>query len=321
MKHAVCTLFEGSYHLGLAALTNSLHKAGFRGSLYAGYRGALPTWAPPSSNLRSASIGATSVFNVADGLEIVFIALNTEHHLSNYKPWFMSELLDGPAADADALFYFDPDICVVEDWSFFTDWVSCGIALCEDVNSPLPDLHPRRVGWRRFFAQSGVALSHRRSEYINSGFVGVARSEALFLKRWIELTQLMAAATGTLRAAAFSGAADFDSIGFAGCFDRSDQDALNAALETWDGHVSVIGQEAMAFKAGAALMPHAIGVGKPWQRNYLRGALRGNAPRLADKAFWAHVKTPISPYPWLRRIVKRLDLVVASALGLLVRRA
>ena len=33
-------------------------------------------------------------------------------------------------------------------------------------------------------------------------------------------------------------------------FGKTDQDAMNAAVEAYDGYVSFVGQEGMAFKAG-----------------------------------------------------------------------
>ncbi len=320
MPSAICTLFEGSYHLGVAALANSLFRRGFRGPIYAGHRGPLPEWAERARAIETMPGFAARELPVAEGLRIVFLALDTDHHLTNFKPTFMRQLLDGPARDAQALFYVDPDICVVRDWGYFEQWVDCGVALCEDINSPLPHGHPRRVGWRRYYAPRGLALTFRQAEYVNGGFVGVHRRDREFLTAWCRAMDLMKDEIGSLATASVDSGQAYRSKGFAGCFDTTDQDGLNVAIEATTMAVSVIGQEAMGFKPGPALLPHAIGAGKPWQRNYLGAALGGVAPRLADKAYWAHVSGPIAVADAWRRAWKGLDIGAAAAIGRLMRR-
>lgn len=320
MISAVCTLFEDNYHHGVAALTNSLHKSGFRGIIYAGYRGELPEWSGKAVKCTVCKWENASILDVAEGLQLAFLPLDTDHHLTNYKPDFMLELVDGPAKDTDALFYFDPDICVTETWPFFEDWVGCGVALCEDVNSPLPEHHPQRVGWRRYYALHGLQLRFRASEYINGGFVGVGAGDRSFLDLWKRTIDLMADEIGSLGTSTLTAGRAYKTMGFARCFDHTDQDALNAAIECCENPVSVIGQEAMAFKPGAASLPHAIGAGKPWQRNYLRSALRGMVPRAADKAFWANVTGPIEAFGPLWPALKKMDIAAGVAIGRFLRR-
>lgn len=321
MTSAVCTLFEGSYHYGVAALSNSLFASGFRGVIYAGYRGSLPAWAAAAKPTALPPWTGATVLSAAEGLKLVFVPLTTDFHLTNYKPHFMLALMDGPARSAEAMFYLDPDICVVDKWQYFEDWVSSGVALCEDVNSPLPQFHPRRVGWRRYYARHGLELRFRGSEYVNGGFVGVRAEDRGFLATWKLAMELMAHEIGSLAVASIAAGQAYRSTGFAGCFDRTDQDALNAAIELSDLSASIIGQEAMAFKPGAALLPHALGSGKPWQRNYLRMALSGTPPRVADKAFWANVNGPIDAFQSSRAAFKKLDITAAAAVGRLLRRA
>lgn len=321
MISALCTLFEGSYHFGLAALVNSLHRAGFRGEIFAGHRGPLPDWAAQARPIERPPWPSARIFAATPEIRIVFLEVVADAHLTNHKPRFMLELLDGPAREADALFYLDPDICVAQRWSYFEDWVGCGVALCEDLNSPLSAAHPRRIGWRRHYGRAGLALRFRGPEYVNGGFVGVARADRAFLDTWRDTLALMADEIGSLASAKIGGGAAFRSTGFADCFDCSDQDALNAAIEASPVEVSIVGQDAMGFRPGAALLPHAVGAGKPWQRAYLKSALAGVAPRQVDKAFWANARGPLVVHGARDLLLKQLDLTLAAAVGRLLRRS
>ena len=168
METAICTLFEGDYHYGLAALVNSLCKHGYHGAVWAGYRGALPAWAHPLIRR-----DGYDEFRLSTGGSIHFVAVETDAHLTNYKPEFMLRIWDHEAPGAAKLFYFDPDIVIKCDWEFFEDWVTGGAALCEDINSPMPGTHPIRNAWRRFFGKEGFELAREGDAYVNGGFVGV----------------------------------------------------------------------------------------------------------------------------------------------------
>lgn len=314
---AVCTLFEGHYHYGVAALINSLYKQGFRGNIYAGYRGDAPFWATfPESNESIDWTGA-KIYDAAEGLRLHLLPVDTDYHLTNYKPDFMLRLWEGPAKEVEAMFYFDPDIVISRKWSFFNEWVSYGVTLCEDINSPLPERHPRRVVWRQYFGSKGVKLCFKSPLYANGGFVGVTKDTCHFLSAWQQMQELMALHIGGLNRSAFAGAAQLaqNETGAINAFDRTDQDALNATIEAWDGEVSFIGQEGMAFKFGLALMVHALGQPKPWNRKFLSSALKGKYLSVADKAFWLHTQSPICLYNPTQLKIKRLSISCATVMN------
>ena len=313
MNSAICTLFEGHYHYGVAALTNSLYANGFRGKIYAGYRGNLPEWADASVIQPVGNWGEAHVLQIVDGLQLVFLPLVTDYHFTNYKPDFMLELLEGPAKDIDAVYYFDPDICVSEQWTFFEDWVSCGVALCEDVNSPLPENHPRRVGWRRYFAKYGFDLKFRAPEYVNGGFVGVPREHIRFLSLWRDIQCAMADEIGGLQKAAFKNSLmDEKKLISSYIFNRTDQDALNATNEAYKNALSIMCQEAMAFKHGPHIMSHALGQPKPWHDNLLIAVIKGMKQGKATSDYWRYCNTPIQSQGWLKLALVRLYLAMGK---------
>jgi hypothetical protein len=311
----VCTLFEGLYHSGVAILANSLWRSGYRGVLYVGYRGELPHWAI-RQGAADAENQSAFIFKLADGLIINFIKLDTRYHFTNYKPDFMLSLINGPASNANGVIYVDPDITILAPWKFLSDWIIYGIAVCEDINSPISMNHPRRQAWRQYFSQHGFNLSQKTAEYANGGFVGASRDNIEFLQLWKELQTAMGLAIGGLERSIFNGnkmQQEFLSPYF--FLGKTDQDALNAAIEASTRPVSFLPRSAMGFENGLRSLPHALGSEKPWKKNYFFQSILGKPPSSADKAYWMNADGPIRPHGKFIPKFKRLLIRTLSFFG------
>jgi hypothetical protein len=288
-ESVICTLFEGHYHLGLGALANSLSTAGFNGKLVAGYRGALPPW---SEGRCSPGPGGHPTMKCGE-LELVFVAVATDRHLTNYKPEFMLEIWNTLAPECSRNFYFDPDIVVLARWDFFERWAEAGVALVMDGNTPLPITHPLRAAWRRFFEPRGFKFSSRHDYHFNGGFIGVTRATEHALVAWKDIQTAMAEVVPMNLPIGLQGAPTHmrDRL-FP--FYLTDQDALNIMADLDGVPLSAMGGEGMGWKIPLGVyMTHALGSPKPWLGLYLRQARRGHAPGHADDVFWRHTQKPI----------------------------
>ena len=307
MKSVVVTLFEGDYHLGAAVLINSLCAAGFEGAVVCGYRGPLPPWAESARQLGP--------------VEVRFVALETSVHLTNYKADFLLHAGRELYPAAARLFYFDPDIIIKARWSFFEEWVAYGVALVEDVNSPLPESHPRRGAWRQCLAARRQRVRRETTLYVNGGFIGLAREQQGFLHEWREAMVLVGEEIGGLERSMFSfGAGQSDMASPEYPFNKTDQDALNIAVMTASQPVSIMGGEGMDFRPGGWTMAHALGSEKPWRKHYVSAALAGRAPSSADRAFWQHTAGPIPVFPPAITRRQRWTLKFAALIGRFYRR-
>lgn len=318
MKSIICTLFEKDYHFGVGVLANSLYAKGFSGEIYAGYKGLLPNWAKNSLLNESLGFKNASTLTIFNDFKINFIPLDTTYHLTNYKPDFMLSLINGPAKDCDALFYYDPDIIQKVSWNFMEQWVDCGVAVAEDVNSPLQELHPRRVYWRNYFKKFNDELFFKNPIYVNGGFIGLKAKEFDFIKVWKDLQEKMAIETGSLSNSIFKNRDKYfdKSKGDFYAFGTTDQDALNASLEKFNGNISYLSKEAMGFDTGFTVIPHALGNPKPWRKKIILDfVLKGSAISPIDSLFWKNTLQPILVYPSYTVSIKLLVIKLVSFLS------
>ncbi len=307
---AVCTLFEGDYHLGLAAFLNSLVRAGYRGTVWAGYRGTLPPWV---SQLKLIESNNTDRYHVADDVTIVFVNLITNIHLANYKPQFMIDLFANHARDCRYLWYFDPDILLLMSWSYFANWQRFGVALCQEVvDNILPADAPLRQEWMELARRLGPINPRPLDHYYNSGMVGVPSEHKELLTEWKRMIEL-----------AVSLGCDPTILGYGSRespFNQIDQDALNAAVMCTKCPLTTVGPQGMGFIFGASMaMYHAVGP-KPWRVSFLLRALEGLPPSGAMKCFLAHAGGPIRAYGTVRLRAKQLACSLASLIGRFYRR-
>lgn len=307
MISSVCTLFEGNYHFGVATLSNSLYNHGFRGTVYVGYRGELPSWVEYKKNSFSDDVKDFELIP-AEGLIIKFVYLETTNHFTNYKPKFMKDLME-KYNNIENLFYFDPDIVVNEDFSFYLEWINAGITVCEDINSPIQEFHPRRVGWRTFFKKHGIDLSFKNSIYVNGGFIGVKRHQIEFLDLWIKTQDLATELVGGLQVSFL------DRIEVM-MFNVFDQDCLNASIEAYNGTISFIGKEGMGFSIGGyKTMYHALGSYKPWNVNIMLRSFQGRPPRNVDVEYWKNTNYPILAHSKGEIRKKQIAIKIGKLIG------
>lgn len=300
-KTAICTLFEGDYHFGLAAFVNSLVASGYSGTVFAGYRGDLPPWLNQLDR-----DGDAHNWVVANRIGLTFVELTTDIHLANYKPKFMMRLMQ-ESRDYNYLWYFDPDICLRCKWSHFERWRRYGIALCEEiVNYHLSERDPLRCQWMELGSAIGLGEPRPINHYFNSGMIGIGSAHVDLLHIWQRVLDA-AASTGTDLKSFMPGEREMP-------FSSTDQDALNMALMYTDFPITAMGPEAMGFIPSGFTMYHAVGH-KPWRGSLLLRALAGLPPSAAAKYFFSQASSPIRAYSPVTICLKKAACNIAALIG------
>lgn len=294
--HYIVTLVERDFLYGASALYNSLIANSFSGIFVIGFR-ELATL--PASAKQALEINTVN---------IEWHKLETKLHFANYKPQFMQQVLD-LHADCTKITYIDPDIVLSCPFQWIDSWADGGPAVCGDVNWWMPATHPTRRQW---LATTGLIPYHKLDLYFNSGFVSVRRDHRAFLDLWTELIERWGNSDNPL-----DGKGDIGSWRKGGrwlSFMSPNQDTLNIALMCWKGTITTLGPDVMGF-SGFGVLPHAVGSGKPWRKNYILEALKGIPPRQVDKVFWRHASKPVNPYHGVFVFFRRLSISIASIIS------
>lgn len=313
IKSEVCTLFEGSYHVGVAALINSLCAFNYKGNIWIGYRGKLPPWI---EQFNSKELIDYLVVDIYPEVKANFVYLETDIHFTNYKPQFIEIVKKLCSNQIKYIFYFDPDIIINQNWAFFENWASYGLAICQDPNLSFSENHPIRKRREDLVLALGYNLNHKLSAYYNAGFIGVPMSKYDFSTLWTELFEVM---VKNRIVDLQPGWNNKNKIGVDYFSGTEDQDIFNVALSIYEGGLSDLGPDGMGFHHGFSAMAHFTGRPKPWNRRHLYELiLNGIRPSRWQLVFMRYLSKPIKIYPHWRISLKTIDLLFARALSRII---
>ncbi len=284
MQSIACTLFEGNYNKGVAALINSLYSNNFKGAVVVGFRGEMPTWTKSLTKIEGEKLEIQNAIGyfINRDIKVYFLELHTNFHFTNYKPCFILQLKKSfDATLYDGIFYFDPDIVNICDWSFYQHWISCGVAVVHEIVwNDMPPNHPKRKLWLKIAESVSLKVHNNVKSNLNAGFVGVTFGNISFIELWARLIDAAIANFGMNENKFSQSEHDWD------IFKVADQDLFNLAAMTTELPLAEFGPDGMGFIGGGWLMLHATGSPKPWNKNYFLEFLKGNKASLTDKEFW-----------------------------------
>lgn len=310
--HVVCTLAEGTYFYGVAALANSLVRAGFKGSILVGYRGNKPAWLKELN--KDLVVEAVDAYLVTPDVRLQLIELPGTWHLNNRKPHFMKQIFHETIPNADLVYFFDTDIVITCEWSIFARWAREGVVVALDMaDTYMPPHHVYRRAWQALAAKINRKCRDFTG-YVNGGCVGINRQFMEFAEVWAALMEeLERENVDMTKMKNWAGRREFA---------RMDQDVLNATIMATDTPIAVLGAEAMGwFPATGEIMPHAMVHKKPWVRNYILDALRGFPPDRIYRTYWQFVEGPIRPFGEWGLRWKKAAVMTARLIGFFHKRS
>jgi lipopolysaccharide biosynthesis glycosyltransferase len=305
MSTTICTLYEKEYHYGLGALINSLSLSGFQGNIWAARRDhSIPFWFKQEQ-----STEPHPTYRPTPDIKVQLIQRNPPHHLSHDKALWIQEVLHKYDPQADKLFYFDCDIIVLRKWKLFEDWVSSGVALCEDI-ARIPVSHPLRKSWIPFLPEELRTESYRDLPYFNAGFLGMRRDHLDLIQRWAMIQGKMLGRVDSKQS--LQQGDFFDPLHL------PDQHALNLACQTGSTPLCWTGRDGMGLEPGLPYMSHSVSTPKPWDTCYTKHLLKGRVPNWNHGHYWKHCLDPLRLYSRLYSTMKHLEYQLARSISLIL---
>ena len=299
--NAIICLVENDYWNGVTAIINSAIRNNFLGTIYIGYRGALPVW------LNKFDKGdAIDQYLISSKVNLKIIEIKSARHLGYEKPFFIADLIQSESIAH--FFYFDIDCVSICNFDFYLKWSQEHIALClDECFSTLHPNHPWKVYWRNKLTAFGFKVLELNHGYVNSGFIGASKINFDMITTWKAITlKLEKEGLDTKK------------------FNKSpllpiqgDQEILNMALMTkTQESLSIIGLEGMGFTEPCYLMVHCTKPAKPWKKLYLLDFIKnGYAISAREKRYLDYLTKPFNNIGEAKTLIKKIDIFMTKLLS------